>query len=165
MRTPLVLGLVVLAACSGGRSDPSGVSEISGPMPPLAGRTLQGQTLSAADLEGRVVVVNFWATWCGPCRREQPALSAVRSEQGPDGAVFVGVNFRDDAAAARAYLDEFAVSYPSLEDPSGAIAYDFGVPYLPATIVADRDGRLRFLVLGAVDEDTLRDLIERADAG
>ena len=85
-------------------------------------------------------------------------------DQGPDGAVFVGVNFRDDAAAARAYLEEFGVAYASLPDDSGSIAHRFGVPYLPATIVVGADGQLRFRALGAVDEGTLRDLIARASA-
>ena len=133
-------------------------------MPGLSGTTLQGSVLAETDHVDRVVVVNFWATWCGPCRREQPALSAVQGEQGPDGAVFVGVNFRDDAAAARAYLEEFGVAYPSLEDPAGAIAFRFGVPYLPATIIVDARGQMRFRAVGALDEETLRDLIERASA-
>lgn len=157
--------LLVLAACSSGAADgPAGVAEVSGAMPALSGTTLQGSTLAEADYAGRVVVVNFWATWCGPCRREQPALSAVESVQGADGAVFIGVNFRDDAAAARAYLEEFEVAYPSLEDPAGSIAFRFGVPYLPATIVVDAQGQMRFRAVGALDEQALQDLIERASS-
>lgn len=161
----LPLALVLLAACSSGAAEgPAGVTEVSGAAPELSGTTLQGTTFGPSDHAGRVLVVNFWATWCGPCRREQPELSAVEASQGPDGAVFVGVNFRDDAAAARAYLDEFEVGYPSLEDPSGSLAYRFGVPYLPATIVVDAEGDLRFRAVGALDEATLRDLIARASA-
>jgi thiol-disulfide isomerase/thioredoxin len=134
-------------------------------MPELTGTTLGGGTVGTTDYAGRVVVVNFWATWCGPCRREQPALSKVHEEQGADGAVFLGVNFRDDPAAARAYLAELDVPYESLEDPSGSLAYRFGVPYLPATIVVDPQGELRFKVAGAVDEGTLQDLIAEASGG
>lgn len=165
LRTFALAAVLLLAACSGtAGAGPGGVVvvEVSGPMPELSGETLQGGTLAPEDYAGRVVVVNFWATWCGPCRREQPALSAVAAEQGPDGATFIGVNFRDDEAAARAYLEEFDVGYPSVSDPSGVIAHRFGVPYLPATIVVDAAGRMRFRAVGALEVETLRDLIARA---
>jgi thiol-disulfide isomerase/thioredoxin len=162
-RLALILLALLLAGCSSGaRVTGSGVVEVSGPMPELSGQTLQGGHVGPSDYAGRVVVVNFWATWCGPCRREQPELSAVQAEQAPDGAFFLGVNFRDDAAAARAYLKEFGIAYPSLSDPSGEIAHRFGVPYLPATIVVDASGEMRFRAVGALDAPTLRDLIARA---
>jgi thiol-disulfide isomerase/thioredoxin len=163
-RASLALGAaLLLGACSGpAAAGPGGIVEVSGPMPELSGETLQGGVLSPSDYAGRVVVVNFWATWCGPCRREQPELSAVQAEQGPDGAFFIGVNFRDDEAAARAYLEEFDVGYPSLTDPSGAIAHRFGVPYLPATIVVDPAGEMRFRAVGALDAAALRELIAHA---
>lgn len=161
----LVAALLLTACSSGAAAGPGGIVEVSGPMPELRGRTLQGGVLEPSDYAGRVVVVNFWATWCGPCRREQPELTTVQAEQGRDGAFFIGVNFRDDAAAARAYLEEFQVPYPSLSDPSGAIAHRFGVPYLPATIVVDASGAMRFRAVGALDAPTLRDLIARASEG
>ncbi len=161
---PLLLVLLLPACARSAAVTPGGaaVSEISGMLPPLQGRALQGGTVAPMDHAGRVVVVNFWATWCGPCRREQPILSSVQASQRADGAYFVGVDFRDDAAAARAYLREFDVAYPSLEDPSGSLAYRFEVPYLPSTIVADAEGRLRYRVVGAVDRATLEDLIAKA---
>lgn len=161
-RILVVLALILMACSSGPAAEGHRVVEVSGPLPELRGETLQGGRLEPGDYAGRVVVVNVWATWCGPCRREQPALSAVQAEQGPDGAFFVGVNLRDDEAAARAYLEEFDVAYPSLSDPAGSLAYRLGVPYLPATIVADARGEMRFRAVGALDAATLRDLIARA---
>ena len=163
----LPVALVALAACSSSSAMSSGpaVEEVSGAAPELAGRTLTGGTLEPADLAGRVVVVNFWATWCGPCRREQPVLSAMHREQGPDGAIFVGVNYRDDPTAAREYLDEFDVAYPSLEDPSGTLAHRFGVPFLPTTVVIDAEGQLRFRVTGEIDAPTLLEVLGRASEG
>jgi len=73
---------------------------------------------------------------------------------------FLGVNYRDDPAAARAYLKEFGVTYPSIQDRAGALAYDFGFVGLPDTYVADRTGRMRYWAFGAVDESELRSLIE-----
>jgi cytochrome c biogenesis protein CcmG, thiol:disulfide interchange protein DsbE len=140
------------------------VTDVSGRMPALSGRALEGGTVGAATYRGRPLVVNFWATWCGPCRREQPALSAAHREAGADGPIFIGVNFRDDLAAARAYLREFGVDYPSLADASGSLAYAFDVPYLPATIFVDATGEMRYRAVGALDARRLDELIDRVSS-
>jgi thiol-disulfide isomerase/thioredoxin len=153
----------IFAASCASTSDPDAlaVTDVSGRMPVLSGRALEGGTVDLATYRGRPVVVNFWATWCGPCRQEQPALSAAHRAAGADGPVFIGVNFRDDRAAARAYLKEFSVDYPSLEDASGSLAYAFDVPYLPATIFIDATGEMRYRAVGALDARHLDDLIDR----
>jgi thiol-disulfide isomerase/thioredoxin len=138
--------------------DPGSVIELSGPVPALEGAWLNGGPLERDDYEGKVVVVNFWGTWCGPCRREQPALQRLAEEY--QGRVqFVGVNFRDDQAKARAYIREFRVTYPSVVD-DGPLSYRFNVPYLPATILVDRTGEMRYMLLGAQEEDELRGYLE-----
>ena len=157
--------LLLLTACASPTVRPGpAVQEASGRMPALEGATLAGGTLSPSDYAGRVVVVNFWATSCAPCRDEQPILSAAQSRAGEDGPFFIGVNHREGEDAARAYLDEFDVRYPSLGDPAGDLAYRFGVPFLPTTIVIDAEGQLRYRIAGAIDEETLADLLSRVTA-
>ena len=159
---PLVL-VLVLAACSADAApDGPAVESISGVAPVLQGETLAGGTLVPSDYAGRVLVVNLWATWCGPCQREQPILSAAHADAGPDVAFFLGIDERDDSAAALAWVERFDVRYPSLSDPSGYLAYRFGVPFLPATIVIDAEGRLRYRVVGEIDRETLDRLVREA---
>jgi cytochrome c biogenesis protein CcmG/thiol:disulfide interchange protein DsbE len=162
----LLVALVALVACGspGPVSSGPAVERIDGPMPSLEGEALLGGSLSPGEYAGRVIVVNFWATWCGPCRREQPILSSAHAAGGDRGPFFVGVDYRDDAAAARAYLQEFDVRYPSLLDEAGDLAYRFGVPFLPTTVIVDAEGNLRFRVTGEIDAATLRDLVARASS-
>jgi thiol-disulfide isomerase/thioredoxin len=152
---------VLLAACSSGATDDRlGLREVSDPLPRLEGRTVAGGTFGPADYRGAVVVVNAWATWCGPCRREQPALQRAYHRFKDRGVVFVGLNERDDDAAARAWIREFGVGYPSLSDPSGAYARDFDFVGLPDTYVADAGGTMRYAIVGQLDEDELISAIE-----
>jgi thiol-disulfide isomerase/thioredoxin len=139
--------------------EPGAVVELTGSMPELAGEGVAGGTVGPEDYRSRPVVVNFWATWCGPCRREQPALQRL-AEEYAGSVAFVGVNFRDDAAAAAEYVREFEVTYPSVLDPTGEIGFDFSIPYLPATVLVDETGELRYRLLGAQPESNLRRYLE-----
>jgi thiol-disulfide isomerase/thioredoxin len=103
---------------------------------------------SSASARGRVLVVNFWASWCGPCRAEQPALSEVAREYRRRGVAFIGVNIRDTRAAALAYTREFAVPYPSLFDPSARTATRLPAVALPTTFILDRDGVIAYQLTG-----------------
>ena len=155
--------LAVLALVSFGAfrpsDEPGAVVELSGRMPRLEGAALEGSPVTPDLYRGKVVVVNFWASWCGPCRREQPGLQRLSEEY--DGRVqFVGVNHTDGAPQAKEYAREFGVTYPSLFDPAGRVAYDFEIPYLPATVLADGSGELRYRLLGAQPEDEVRGYLE-----
>ncbi len=160
---PILALLVMALACTDGgdaSGDPLGAKRISSPAPPLAGDDLDGGSIALVDLKGDVVVVNFWATWCTPCRDEQPALERVHREYEDRGVEFLGVDERDDLAAARAWVDEFDVTYPSIQDPSGAWADDFGLFGYPDTFVIDATGTIRWAVYGQVGEEQLRQLID-----
>jgi thiol-disulfide isomerase/thioredoxin len=157
--------VALLAACSSAPvADGPAVEELSGTMPRLTGTTLTGDALGPQDYAGRVLVVNFWATSCLPCRRELPVLSAAHTPPGDEGPFVVGVNFREGSSVAREYLDELGVTYPSVRDPDGSLASRFGVPFLPTTILIDADGRLRYRVTGEVDAATLDKLVAEISA-
>jgi thiol-disulfide isomerase/thioredoxin len=128
--------------------------------PVLQGPKLGGGDLSLADYRGKVVMVNLWASWCGPCRREQPELERVWREYRSRGVQFLGVNVRDHAAAARAFQDEFDVTYPSFFDDSSRLAFVLKAQVLPATYVIDRDGRIAFRLTGTVDGALLRRVLD-----
>lgn len=149
-------GLVAIVA-SADRASPTEPIEVSGPMPEIDEPSMNDMGEVTPSLyRDKVVLVNFWASWCGPCRREQPGLSRLWEEYRERGVQFIGVDFRDDRAAGLAYLDEFDVAYPSVEDPTGIIAHRFGVPYLPATILVDKTGEMRLRLVGAQTEEALR---------
>jgi thiol-disulfide isomerase/thioredoxin len=120
--------------------------------------------LSLADLQGRVVIVNFWASWCGPCRIEQPDLNQVHALLPDTEVVLVGVNIEDTEANALAHLDEFDVAYLSLFDPVNELAGRFsgiGARTIPTTIFLDLEGRVAARLLGLTDT---REIVALADA-
>lgn len=134
------------------------------PAPEVSGTTLEGEPTSLADRKGKVVVVNFWASWCAPCRAEAPALEEVAKETKADGVEFLGINIKDNKAPAKAFVRNFKTSYPSIYDQSGAIAMGFRktVPpsAIPSTLVIDRQGRVAAVVIGQTNYRGLKRLVE-----
>ncbi|GAA3752284.1 TlpA family protein disulfide reductase [Salinactinospora qingdaonensis] len=134
------------------------------PAPQISGETLEGDALRLADYEGSVVVVNFWASWCAPCRAETPVLQEVHAEHEAAGLEFLGINIKDDRTAAKAFDREREVDYPSLYDQPGTIAQAFRdtVPpkAIPSTIVIDRQGRIAARAIGPVNYNDLTGLVE-----
>ena len=128
-------------------------------------RLFGGDLLRMSDLEGKVVVLNFWASWCPPCRAEMPDFEEMWQEMKDDGVVFVGVAVSDSPEEARAFVEATGVTYPVGVDSSGSIAGDYRVLSLPTTFLIDREGRearrfglanrgaLRILIMSKLDAE------------
>ena len=141
----------------------------SGPAAPrVTGTLLSGSKFTLAQYHGHVVVLNFWGSWCTPCRAEAPSLSQLARYFAPRGVRFLGVDIRDSPATAAAFQRDFKISYPSLNDPGDEIALAFRdtVPPagIPTTLVIGRDGRIAARVIGEVSYPGLRGLISQAMA-
>ncbi len=119
---------------------------------------------SLAQLRGKVVVLNFWASWCGPCEAEAPVLERAQKRLAPEGGTVLGVTYKDDASASRDFVRKYKVTYPSLRDDKLALAPKFGTTKLPETFVLDKDGRVVALSRGQVSQDFLTHAIDQARA-
>jgi cytochrome c biogenesis protein CcmG/thiol:disulfide interchange protein DsbE len=119
-----------------------------GEAPSVQMTAFDGSTIDLAALRGQGVVVNFWASWCEPCRIEAELLEAAWRAERDNGITFIGVNRQDTAESAHAFLNEFAVSYPNGADEDGIWSRSFGVRGLPTTFFIDPQGKIEAAVWG-----------------
>ncbi|GAA0952193.1 hypothetical protein GCM10009560_73640 [Nonomuraea longicatena] len=135
------------------------------PAPSVEGPGLEGGTLSLAQYKGKVVVLNFWASWCGPCRAEAPVLKDVAAKTKAGGVEFLGVDFKDRKADALAFERTEKPGYPSIFDQPGkvALAFQGTVPpaAIPSTLIIDEQGRIAARALGAVKYTDLMDAVTK----
>lgn len=149
-------------------------AETGSPAPEFNLPTLEGDsTISSDELKGKPVVLNFWASWCAPCREEAPLLERTWREYRKDGVVFVGVNIRDSLTDAKRFVEEFHITYPVVRDESQKLGTDLGVYGLPETFFVDdewtliatvagqsQDDERQTVVLGAISEEQLTANVE-----
>jgi cytochrome c biogenesis protein CcmG/thiol:disulfide interchange protein DsbE len=114
-------------------------------------------TATLADYRGRVVVLNFWASWCDPCRAESPLLQRWHRRLAKANATVLGIDVQDVDGDARDFVAEYGLTYPMLRDGPGDTRDEFGILGLPETFVIDRQGRIAAVKRGAVDEQFMRD--------
>jgi cytochrome c biogenesis protein CcmG/thiol:disulfide interchange protein DsbE len=138
---------LLTAACGGGTGD----ARTGNPAPPIAGTALDGTAIDLAAYRGHPVVVNFWASWCVPCREEFPLFKDRLATLGPtDGLQMIGVLYKDDAAPASQFTGEFGATWPTVTDADGKIAKDYRVVAPPQTYFIDANGVLQGIQIGEV---------------
>ncbi len=125
--------------------------------PPFTLRDLDGSTVRLDRLQGRPVVINFWASWCTPCRQEAPLFRELSDQRvAPGGLAMIGILFQETSDSnARDFLSEFALTYPTLRDPGARTAIDYGVSGIPETVFIDRQGVVQYLDRGALTRERL----------
>ena len=182
----LFLGIVILCVSfySCGSDDENGLTKDSEPLPtnsstptvpnstdvpPVAPKDfgaapafqipdLEGQQVSLADFAGQVVAVNFWATWCAPCRREVPEFVEVQTKHQDKGFTIIGISrdtFPDDEKVVRDFVKQFKINYPVLEDTQNVFVHAYNGFAMPSTFILDRNHNIRFKHIGIVDKVTL----------
>jgi peroxiredoxin len=118
---------------------------IGQPAPDFALRTFSGQNLRLSESLGDVVIINFWATWCGPCRQEMPLLDDIQAKYRRAGLVLLSINLDEDQARAEEFARTLKISYPVLVDAKKEVAKAFQVGNMPATVLVDRSGVIRYV--------------------
>ena len=139
-----LIALAMLAAAGGAHAKAAPNAQA----PDFTLRQLDGPNLRLGEQRGRVVLVNFWATWCGPCRVELPHLSRLHDKYRGSGFVLLGVNIDEDPTVAKALVSKMGLTFPVLLDSKKEVVGNYDLNAMPATVLIDRDGRVRHLHRG-----------------
>ena len=131
------------------------------PVKPFKAKALSGKEFDTGSLKGKPFVINFFASWCGPCRYEAPGLEKLYVIFRDKGVEFVGVAVQDSDDGVRKFVDKYKISYPLVMDDSGDISHQYAIYALPKTFVVGKDGKITYIRSGAVSEEELAKEIQR----
>jgi peroxiredoxin len=126
-------------------------------------KTLSGQEISLSGLRGKVVILDFWASWCAPCKDEMPVLERLHKKYGSKGLVIVGISVDNELANAKKFIDGVKVTFPIVHDAKKSVADAYKPPRMPTSLVLDREGKVRFVHAGFRKEDAQK--LEKEVAG
>jgi peroxiredoxin len=138
-------------------------ADAGGPAPPFTLAALTGQQAALSQYKGQVIMVNFWATWCGPCQQEMPLLDQMYKKYKPAGFTLIGVSVDKDAAPVRDLMARKPVSFPVLLDPANQVSKAYHVDEMPSSVIIDRKGEIRYIHRGYKpgDENEYQDRIRQ----
>jgi peroxiredoxin len=138
-------------------------ADAGGPAPSFTLAALTGQQAALSQYKGQVVMVNFWATWCGPCQQEMPLLDQMYKKYKPAGFTLIGVNVDKEAPAVKELMARKPVSFPVLLDPANQVSKAYHVDEMPSSVLIDRKGEIRYIHRGyrAGDENEYQDRIRQ----
>ena len=156
-------GLILVLSLALAGPGTAAAASVSGPAPNFTLKSLGGKNLKLSEMAGNVVLINFWASWCGPCREEMPLLNAMHNKYEPLGFTVLGVNVEEQADSARGFLKDFPVDFPILLDDRNQVSKLYNVVAMPTTVVVDRDGNMRYLHKGykSGDEKKYQEMIKK----
>ncbi len=161
----LLGAIVALSLPAWSAADPAADSVTPAPAPAFTLQSRDGRQVSLAQFRGNVVMLNFWASWCGPCRQEMPLLESIYQKYKDLGFTLIGVNVEPDPKKANAWLEATPVTYPILYDTGSKVSQLYQVQAMPTTVIIDRKGMVRFVHRGYLPGDengylnSIRDLI------
>jgi cytochrome c biogenesis protein CcmG/thiol:disulfide interchange protein DsbE len=158
-----VIGILAYGFTKDPRNIPSPV--VGRQAPEFDLRLLDGTMVRLSNYRGRVVFLNFWASWCPPCRAEARLLEEAWHQVKDRDVVFLGVNIQDTEEGARRFIQEFDITYPNGRDPGSRIAINYGVYGIPETFFIDREGRITYKHIGALGAETLVQKLVEASRG
>ena len=121
------------------------------PIPSVMATDLQGQLWRLSDLRGQAVLINFWASWCEPCRAEMPSLQALAQQHGPEQLFVLAVNFKEALPTVQRFVQQSQLQLPVILDPQGEIARQWGITIFPSTVMIAADGRIQGVLRGELN--------------
>jgi len=121
------------------------------PVPVFEATDLSGKVWHSSDLRGRAVLINFWASWCEPCRAEMPSLQALAQRHGPEKLLVLAVNYKEPQPSVQRFVQQSALNLPVFLDPQGLVARQWGITIFPSTVLLAADGRVQGVLRGELD--------------
>ncbi len=166
-----VAGLLIIVAGIGlvwASQQPSSTTSIPQPTVQPSGQaapnftltTLDGETVNLSDFRGKVVLVNFWASWCPPCVAELPTIHQFYQSHQTDGFVVLAVNAQEDRGTVSGFINQHGYTFPVLLDPDSVAADEYGIRALPTSFIVDKNGEIRYVHRGEIDTATLKKVVE-----